>query len=141
RICEEEQVPAAALYTNLDMAARIGFENAQILADERLLYGLADHFFACDLYGKDALDSEKFLKVLGSLNPAGAFRRREYVRQLRDQIVPAFLDEMTERVLAEEPTFVGFSATFNQVMGSLALAQRLKRARPDIVISAGGACF
>lgn len=141
RICEENNVPVLAMHTNLDMAARIGFDNAATLADDRMLYGLAEHFFACDLYGKDALDSEKFLKVLASLNPTGPFRRREYVRQLRDQIVPAFLDEMTERVLAEEPTFVGFSATFNQVMGSLALAKRLKTARPEITIIAGGACL
>lgn len=141
RICEEEDVEVLSLHANLDMAARIGTEAAAILSDERMLYGLADHFFACDLYGTDTLDSNQFVKVLGSLNPPGIFRRKEYVRQLRDQIVPAYLDEMTERVLAHNPNFVGFSATFNQVMGSLALAARIKKARPEVIVIAGGACF
>ena len=55
-----------------------------------------------------------------------------------EQIVPAYLDEMTAKILALNPDFVGFSATFNQVMGSLALAKRLKAARPDLVVIAGG---
>ncbi|HET7737293.1 MAG TPA: RiPP maturation radical SAM C-methyltransferase [Tepidiformaceae bacterium] len=141
RICEEADVEVLSLHANLDMAARIGTDAAAILSDERMLYGLADHFFACDLYGADTLDSNQFVKVLGNLNPPGIFRRKEYVRQLRDQIVPAYLDEMTERVLAHNPDFVGFSATFNQVMGSLALAARIKKARPEVVVIAGGACF
>lgn len=141
QIGKEYDVPITAVHANLDMAAEIGAEPARILSDERSLYGLADHFFACDLYGPDALDSDQFLKVLGVLKAPGPFRRRDFVRRLRDDVVPAFLDEMTERVLALEPTFVGFSATFNQVMGSLALARRLKAARPDLVVLAGGACF
>lgn len=141
RLCEERAVPVTAIHANLDMAARIGPEAAGLMADERTLYGMADHFFACDVFGREALESDKFLKVLEAMNPPGPFRRRDYVRKLRDQAVPAFLDDLTERILALEPSFVGFSATFNQVMGSLALARRLKLARPGIVIIAGGACF
>ena len=141
RISEEAGVPTTAVHANLDMASRVGVEAARILSNERSLYGMADHFFACDLYGTDALGGNEFLKLLGALNAPGPFRRREFVRKLRDEVVPAFLDEMAERIVALEPTYVGFSATFNQVMGSLALARRIKAARPDVVILAGGACF
>ncbi|MCA9823729.1 MAG: cobalamin-dependent protein, partial [Dehalococcoidia bacterium] len=141
RISEDAGVPATAVYANLDMASRIGIEAAQILSDERSLYGMADHFFACDLYGTDALGGNQFLKVVGTLNAPGPFRRREFVHKLRDETVPAFLAELAGRILALEPTYVGFSATFNQVMGSLALAKRIKAERPEVVILAGGACF
>lgn len=55
----------------------------------------------------------------------------------------ACLDAMTERALAHDYDIVGFSATFDsQVPASLALARRIRRARPQTRIVLGGAaCF
>lgn len=53
------------------------------------------------------------------------------------------LDAMTERALAADYDIVGFSATFDsQVPASLALARRIRKARPNTKILLGGAaCF
>jgi ribosomal peptide maturation radical SAM protein 1 len=59
---------------------------------------------------------------------------------LRDRDVPAYLSAATETVLDTGPDVVGFTCTFNQVLPSLALAHRLKAARPDLTILLGGAC-
>src|SRR6185503_6720726 len=51
----------------------------------------------------------------------------------------AFIDECLERVLKEKPLVVGFTSSFHQHVPSLALARRLKQARPECVIVMGGA--
>jgi ribosomal peptide maturation radical SAM protein 1 len=55
------------------------------------------------------------------------------------QAVDAFLDECAETVLREEPKLVGFTSVFQQHAASLALARRLKHARPSTFIVFGGA--
>ncbi|MEX0758849.1 MAG: RiPP maturation radical SAM C-methyltransferase, partial [Tistlia sp.] len=60
--------------------------------------------------------------------------------EVRDRIVPAFLGQAAEQVLQGDWDAVGFTCTFNQVFPSLALAARLKRARPELVTLLGGAC-
>ena len=140
-LCRDQGVPSRTLYMNMDMSARVGFEAAGKLANERELFGLSDHLFACDLFGPDSLGSDDYLLALSRMELPPPFTDLGFVRMLRDEAVPAFLDEMEDAAVALEPTVVGFSATFNQVMGSLALGARVKRRQPDTVIIAGGACF
>lgn len=149
RLCEEADVPARVLYPNLDMSARVGFETAGRFADERSLYGLSEHLFAVDLFGKDELDSDEYLDKFSEVMKedktikrwSAPFAKIEFLKQLRDEVVPTYLDAVCERVMSLSPTVVGFTATFNQVMASLALANRIKRADQTIHTLAGGACF
>jgi ribosomal peptide maturation radical SAM protein 1 len=148
RLCHQEDVPVRSFYGNLDMAAIVGFEVAQRFADERTLFGLSEHLFAADMFGADVLESDLYLDALAQSMAEltdepwrQQFADLPFLQSLRDQVAPAFLDRATEQVLAMNPTVVGFTSTFNQVMGSLALAKRLKAVRPDIAIIAGGACF
>ncbi|HYW53776.1 MAG TPA: RiPP maturation radical SAM C-methyltransferase [Dongiaceae bacterium] len=53
--------------------------------------------------------------------------------------VSAFLDACVDRVLADRPSVVGFSTTFNQNIPSLNLAKRLKQRDPALAIVFGGA--
>ncbi|MCC7418247.1 MAG: RiPP maturation radical SAM C-methyltransferase [Acidobacteria bacterium] len=149
RLCEEAGVGVRCLYPNLDMSALVGFETAGRFANERALYGLSEHLFSVDVFGREALDSDAYLdafhRTLKRDEVVGQwcvkFGDLAYLRHLRDETVPHFLDAAARRVLDMEPTVVGFSATFNQVMASLALARRVKIARPAVQILAGGACF
>lgn len=142
RLCQQSGVAVRTLYPNMDMAATIGFEAAGRLANERALYGLSEHLFAVDLFGRERLDSEQFLDVLARIGTLPKpFNDRSFIVRLRDEVIPRFLDETVKRVLAEGPTVVGVTATFNQVMASLALGARIKAVRPDVHLIAGGACF
>ena len=150
RLCQEQNVPVRSLYPNFDIAAAIGTEEAAQFADDRFLFGLSEHVFAVDLFGADALDSDAYLDDLASsiardTRPGDDVRLRlsnaAYLRSLRDEVVPKFLGALERRVLELEPSVVGFTATFNQVMSSLALAARLKRANRGIITIAGGSCF
>jgi ribosomal peptide maturation radical SAM protein 1 len=141
RLCQEAGVPVRCLYPNMDMVAMVGFEAAGRLANERALYGLSEHLFAVDLFGCEVLCSDEYLRALSIAKVPPPFNDVAYIQRLRDEVIGRFLDQTVERVLAEEPTVVGFTSTFNQVMGSLALARRLKRLLPGVQIIAGGACF
>jgi ribosomal peptide maturation radical SAM protein 1 len=59
------------------------------------------------------------------------------VRALRP-LATAFVDECAEQVLALSPRLVGLTSVFQQHVASLALAARLKAARPDLVVVIGG---
>ena len=65
-------------------------------------------------------------------------------REVIDRILRArsrverFLEECLADVLRARPRIVGFTSTFQQHVASLALAKRIKEARPDIAILFGG---
>jgi len=141
RLCAEAETSCASIFPNLDLVARMGIEAATPMSDERALYGLGEHLFAVDIFGRDRLASDTFLDLMCRLTLPAPFADRAYVAGLRDETIPRFLDETVDRILAANPAVVGFTATFNQVMASLAVAVRIKARRPDIVVIAGGACF
>jgi ribosomal peptide maturation radical SAM protein 1 len=142
-ICKEEKIPAATLYPALDMGVLSGPDLVYTMAHNDDFFGLGEHLFACDLFGANTLNSDQFIEAFYKEAPASAESAPQMSRmkQIRDEVVPAFLDRAQKRVLDEKPTVVGFTAPFNQVMASLALARRLKRACPEIQIIVGGACF
>ncbi|WP_052341427.1 RiPP maturation radical SAM C-methyltransferase [Salinarimonas rosea] len=51
----------------------------------------------------------------------------------------AFLEGALSRILARAPRIVGFSSVFQQTTAAIAIARRLKAARPEIVTVLGGA--
>ncbi|QNE04735.1 RiPP maturation radical SAM C-methyltransferase [Croceicoccus marinus] len=141
RICNEAEVSSRSLFPHLDLVARLGFDASRNMSDERALYGLGEHLFAVDLFGKDALASDLFLELICGLPLPAPFSDLDWVMKLRDETIPKFLDDTLTRILACEPLVLGVTATFNQVMASLAIARRVKQARLDCKVIAGGACF
>jgi len=139
-ICREEAVSATSLYPNMDMSATIGDEYAFKMATDRHLFGLSEHLFACDLFDTKSLDSDVFVDDFAK-KASAPFNDAAFIRRLRDEVVPTLLGKVLDRVLNENPTVVGLTATFNQVMPSLALARRIKAIRPGTHILVGGACF
>ena len=118
----------------LVMAARIGAEAYETLAETPSMFGLCEHVFACDIFGPERLASDAFLAHYERAGDQGVFHR------LRDVVVPAFLDEIEAEIAGTDHPVVGFSCTFNQVFASLALARRIKRRTPWRRILLGGAC-
>jgi ribosomal peptide maturation radical SAM protein 1 len=57
---------------------------------------------------------------------------------LRNRVIPEFLAECADRVLAMEPTLVGASCLFDQTIASVALARLLKDVRPELPVVLGG---
>jgi ribosomal peptide maturation radical SAM protein 1 len=155
-ICREKNVAVKTLYPNMDMAHLLGFKDAHRFARESMLYGVSEHLFATDIFGAEKLCSNEYITRV--IRFAREFRSKlygdamipewgipfddpSYFIKIRDEIIPGFLDRLLKRVLDFDPTVVGFSATFNQVMPGLALGNRLKKIRPEVLIIAGGASY
>lgn len=58
--------------------------------------------------------------------------------EMRERIVPEFVDYAVSRVLAASPKVVGLTCLFDQTMASVALAKRLKAVAPSLPIVLGG---
>jgi ribosomal peptide maturation radical SAM protein 1 len=136
------------LYPNVFFSALVGAGGYEFLCDTPSCFGLAEHLFATDVFGREALKSDEYLQTfddgpLDSLTqaPVAAARgTREVLTDLRDRIVPAFLDTYAAEIAERRPDVVGFTCTFNQVMPSVALARRIKQIAPRITVVLGGPC-
>ncbi|MGI9606379.1 MAG: RiPP maturation radical SAM C-methyltransferase [Acidimicrobiales bacterium] len=109
---------------------------------------VGDWLFAEAAFGAD--DARDRAYVDRFLSPARAIRERAgrettVDADVRDELldcraqIDSYLDRALERVLSYEPTIVGFTSVFQQHVGSLALARRIKETRPDTTIVMGGA--
>ncbi|OIJ43999.1 RiPP maturation radical SAM C-methyltransferase [Massilia timonae] len=58
--------------------------------------------------------------------------------RLRDDVMPQYLAECADDILASHPTLVGFTCMFDQTIASVALARLLKMRRPDLPVILGG---
>jgi ribosomal peptide maturation radical SAM protein 1 len=103
------------------------------LAETGLHHGLGDWVFAGVLHddphwGEDTLRRYADRRGL-DIRAATAMRAH----------AAGFVDEVVATLLAAGPDVVGFTTTFMQNVPSLAVAKRLKAARPDVVVVFGGA--
>jgi ribosomal peptide maturation radical SAM protein 1 len=78
-------------------------------------------------------DYVTYLRTMGV--PQASIRKALAMRAL----VPAFLQECADKVVAARTQVVGFTTTFNQTVPSLVLAKILKRRDPSLTIVFGGA--
>lgn len=68
----------------------------------------------------------------------GAEERLAKALKLRQEIVPKFLDAVMEKIDLSQYCLIGFTCLFDQTFSSLALAQRIRKVRPDLRLVFGG---
>ncbi|WP_285662962.1 RiPP maturation radical SAM C-methyltransferase [Actinorhabdospora filicis] len=103
---------------------------------ERYFAGAGEWVFAAALHGESSWQVEEFTsytRACTDLDPDLLVRMQE--------LAEGFVDELCERITARGYDVVGFSSTFMQNVPSLALAKRVKAARPETkVVFGGGNC-
>ena len=135
---------ARTLHASLDFAHRIGSETYRSLCEQRGQM-IGDWLFSVAAFGDAAPDPDgtlldDFASGLDLPGGAGTVSRDQLLR-IRDEDVPAYLDEMVDGFPWQEVRVVGFSCTFQQNAASFALARRLKDEFPHVVTVFGGANF
>src|SRR3989442_4041478 len=136
------------LYPNVFLSALVGAGGYEFVSNTPAYFGLAEHVFATDIFGTDELRSAEYLDSFASdaldatsRTPDAPVREtHDILIDLRDRIVPACLDAYTADIADLRPDVVGFTCTFNQVLPSVALARRIKRLDPRILVVLGGPC-
>src|SRR5947209_4050580 len=125
----------------LDMAAMIGVDTYEIIS--RLARAaIGDWIFSPAAFGDEAPDPDGTAfrpsrAATNILQDAFGQDWRDILCKVRADI-PKYLDEVMASVQWADYPVVGFSSTFQQGVASLALARRLKEARPGTVIIFGG---
>ncbi|MFI5891039.1 RiPP maturation radical SAM C-methyltransferase [Actinoplanes sp. NPDC051513] len=121
------------MHAYLDFAALIGVSAYRVLAQHRgRMFG--DWLFSVAAFGDDAPDP--YAKILNDF--ADDLPELDLL-DLRDRVVPAFLDALAADSIWRDARFVGFTSTFQQNTASFALARRLRDR--GIVTIFGGANF
>ena len=126
-------------YENLRLAGRMGVDLYQKVSNgfaPDILAG--EWFFADDLFGDEIPPADDYVaQILQHNAPPAIVDGLMEARASRAE----FLDRAAERIAALSPSIVGFTTTFHQTCGSLAVARRLKALpNPPIVILGGANC-
>jgi len=125
------------LHANLDLAARIGVEVYNRLAEHRGRM-VGDWLFSVEAFGSAAPDPDGML--LAELEDELGDTSADLLA-IRREVVPAYLDALVDEYPWGRFDVVGFTSTFQQNTASFALARRLKARWPGIVTVFGGANF
>jgi ribosomal peptide maturation radical SAM protein 1 len=142
-IARSRGFPCEVMYANLLFSCLAGLQSYEYFADTPAFFGVAEHIFATQLFGRDRLSSDDYLQQMSRPRLQGSKESPpisfEHLACLRD-LVPKFLKLTARELLSRNPRAVGFTCTFNQVMPSVALAKLLREADPSIEILLGGPC-
>jgi len=140
---EQEDIPACVYHANLDLLAFTSPSTYDFLGE---CWAMNEFVFT------GVFDPTLDDKQMAALEVQCAFyaaRRRcigyttaedliRLVISLRNHVIPTYLANCADRILAMEPTIVGFTCLFDQTIASAALATLLKTAMPELVTVLGG---
>lgn len=139
-IVRERGFVPTSFHLNLDLAARIGVEMYEKLCNHRGRM-TGEWLFSRAAFGDSVPPGEayfdEFPDQLAYLREFGldAFA----VDNLRERVLPAYIEHCAESIDWSEFDVVGFTLTFQQTAASLALAARIKRRHSSVAIVIGGA--
>ena len=127
------------MYPNVRLASELSVDLYQKISSSfppEVLAG--EWFFADDLFGSDIPDEDAYLdEILAKYAAAETIAAVRTARRRRN----AFLDAVVADITALSPRVVGFTTTFHQTCGSVAIARRLKsQPQPPVVIFGGANC-
>jgi len=130
-------IPCDIAYFNISFASALGYDQYSWITnsyDYTLFTG--EWVFARHLFGR-RIDQDRYVsEVL-----AEASLDAQSIERLRGiaALVEPFLDHCMAAIDWSRYSIVGFTSTFEQNLGSLALAERIKRRVPSMTIVMGGA--
>ncbi len=132
------------LYANFHIAASIGVENYEALIEARIVDQIGERFFASAAYGLPPFGSDGFIDSARAESLASEccetypnFKLAE-IKAL-ERRAALWADAIANLVAAHDFKVVGCSTTFQQTAASIALLNRVKQLRPDVVTILGGA--
>ncbi|MFH8932916.1 RiPP maturation radical SAM C-methyltransferase [Streptomyces griseosporeus] len=140
----DERVPDATcdvLHANLEFTDWIT-RRTEFTAQDYEYYALSSYFLGCGdwvfssaLYDDPEWKDEEFTRVM---TPKLRRSRMRMTKELH-RVVPEFVEEIAQAIVAAEPDVVGFTSTFQQNTAALAAARHVKALAPHIVTVMGGA--
>lgn len=127
--CRAKGLSVAPVYANLMLASRIGYELYEEISAILPTKQTGEYIFKPHAYAPE---------VLAEI-PAGVetLRTRELV-EAASPAIDAHLDEVAAAIAAKAPRIVALTSTFQQNLGAIAVARRVRAVLPDALIVLGG---
>lgn len=122
-------------HLTLDLVPLIGIEDYDELAGHRGRM-TGDWLFSVEAFGAQAPDpdGDLFFRLAPELHG-----RRDRLLEIRQDVLPRFLDAVTTPEDWLGVDVVAFTSTFQQTTASLAIARRVRAIAPHVVVVFGGA--
>ncbi|MCH9686811.1 MAG: RiPP maturation radical SAM C-methyltransferase [Deltaproteobacteria bacterium] len=139
-LLEQRDIEVTSHYLNLEFAARVGWDVHDLLCVATCAHLVGEWLFsgqAFDELPPTAEYIEQFRQPLERLC-ATMNQDLDFLARLRDEVVPAFIDECLERFDWGAYDVVGFTSVFQQHCAALAMARRIKERHPALTIVFGG---
>ena len=128
-------------YLNLHFAHQLGMPVYNELCEKRHLIG--EWLFSEILFG-DSLKNQSYVKHFESHIQEVCHsiqQPKEFLLNVKQQMVPEFLNWAVESIPWSDYSVVGFTSTFNQNLASVTLAKWIKEKYPNVKILFGGSNF
>ncbi len=133
------------LYANFYLAASIGVENYEAFTDNHKAdHQIGERFLARAAYGlppfgsDDFIDSEKAESLASKCRETYPNFKIAEIKAL-ERRAALWADDIADLVAAHDFKVVGCSTSFEQTAASIALLNRVKQLRPDMLTILGGA--
>ena len=135
-----QEISVEILYLNHDFAKCLGTEFYTRLSNsmESLNTGLGDWFFRQVAFPELADNSERYFNRYFPRGNPGAQALREMVTQKR-RGADELMEQLISKYELDRAQLVGFTSMFMQNTASFAMARKIKRRNPDVIITMGGA--
>ncbi|WP_336049149.1 RiPP maturation radical SAM C-methyltransferase [Streptomyces sp. CA2R101] len=132
---------ADVLHANLEFTDWIT-RRTEFTAEDYQFYALSSYFMGCGdwVFSSALYDDPEWRVPEFRASMHGKLREeRLQMSQELHRVVPEFVQETAERIVAAGPDVVGFTSTFQQNTAALAAAKYVKRLAPHIKTVMGGA--
>ncbi len=136
---EQRGIRCDVRYLTFDLADRIGPDVYRWVSNDLPYTAFAgDWLFTDTLYGARSAATRDYVNVVLRQTWRLSDADIQRLLSIRAMLEP-YLEHCLSSVSWDEYRVIGFTSTFEQNIASLALAQRLRQAYPDLVIVFGGA--
>jgi ribosomal peptide maturation radical SAM protein 1 len=141
-ILSSNKIDNRVLHANLLLCNHIKIEDYIMIEKSASIFGISDWIFSSLVFpDKNNCDDEYLDKLIYELELSGYAPPKTFRNQLQTikRTAATYIDEIINRIIAQNPRIVGFSSTFQQHLPSLALLQRIREKFPEIITMMGGA--
>jgi ribosomal peptide maturation radical SAM protein 1 len=133
-------IPSTVAYLNFPFAEAVGYQDYQHMSTGQSYDGdtlAGEWMFARSLFSRRSSDDDAYIDYIVGRYSCSA----EAVNSIRRAaaLVEPFLDYCLRTIDWGRYSIIGFTSTFEQNLGCLALAKRIKERFPDKIIVMGGA--
>jgi ribosomal peptide maturation radical SAM protein 1 len=135
---ENEGIGCDVYYGNMRILKHLKATTYSAVSD---ISAVNEFVFSYGIHGKTTAHQTKIMEEHAQLQKLKSVISIDTIIKIRDEIVPAYFEDIIKEIDFSQYALVGFTCSFNQTFASLGLANKIKEKWPDMLIAFGGTAF